>query len=106
MAEGFRVDLEALQQAADGVNGTLDQLSEHKVSDIDRSAFGHDHLGDTVADFGDRWQRGVENLAKDGREIAGRLTDSVRTYRKVEEGLHDHLQGILQRFTGPDPAAP
>jgi hypothetical protein len=30
MAEEFRVDLEALQQAADGVNGTLDQLSEHK----------------------------------------------------------------------------
>jgi hypothetical protein len=107
MSRGFLVDLSALQQAAQGVNGILDAVGQQNVSDIkcDKSAIGHDNLAETVSGFCDRWNVGVGNLATDGREIAGRLSLSVNVYRSVEQGTRDHINGILQRSTGPDPAA-
>jgi hypothetical protein len=107
MANGFEVDLEALEKAASGVNGTLDEMYAQKVSDIphDRSAIGHEELADTLSDFLSRWQRGVDNLSKDGEEIAARLTANVQAYRKTETDLHNHLRrvnGELQG-TGEDP---
>ena len=43
MANGFSVDLSALEQASAGVNGTLDQVDQLAVSAISHSpaAFGH-----------------------------------------------------------------
>jgi hypothetical protein len=107
VAGGFRVDLGALRQAADGVNGTLDQVSQRKVTDIPCAgpAMGNDRLASAVSDFCDHWQRGVDNLAMDGREIANRLTVSMNAYRAVDQRLHGHITGILQG-TGPDPGAP
>jgi hypothetical protein len=86
MADGFRVDVTALQKAAVGVADTIEAVSSHKVSDIDcdKSAFGHDHLAATVSDFCDRWQIGVEHLAKDGGEIADRLMRCVINYAKSD----------------------
>lgn len=70
MADGFRVDVTALQKAAVGVADTIEAVSSHKASDIDcdKSAFGHDHLA-TVSDFCDQWQIGVEHLANDGARL-------------------------------------
>ncbi len=53
MSAGFSVDLAALEQAAAGVNGTLDELSQQSVSDIphDSSAIGHERLASTVTDL-------------------------------------------------------
>ena len=62
---------------------------------------GHDHLAGTLSSFCDRWEMGVAHLAKDGREIAGRLSLSVAAYRSVEQALRDRINGILQR---PRPA--
>ncbi|HEY3689574.1 MAG TPA: hypothetical protein VGL46_04645 [Pseudonocardiaceae bacterium] len=105
MAEGFTVDLGALERAAEGVNNTLDELAAKKVKDIDadRGAFGHDDLADTVADFCERWEIGVEHLAKDGQEVSARLTQSVARYLKIDSLLKGHLDGILQRSSGDDP---
>jgi hypothetical protein len=107
MAEGFRVDLTALTQAAEGVTGTLDALDARQVSDIDgdKGVMGHDHLAETLSDFCDRWQLGVQNLAKDAQAIAGQLTESVVAYQKVEQANHRQFTGILENPTGPDPAA-
>jgi hypothetical protein len=43
MANGFSVDLSALEQASAGVNGTLDQVDQLAVSAISHNpaAFGH-----------------------------------------------------------------
>jgi Asp-tRNA(Asn)/Glu-tRNA(Gln) amidotransferase B subunit len=70
--DGFKVDLGALEMAAEGVDNTLDQLKDKKVNHIggNQDDYGNDDLADTVADFCDRWELGVENLAKDGQEIA------------------------------------
>jgi hypothetical protein len=107
MPDGFKVDLGALQKAAEGVTDTLNALATKKVSDIDakESAFGHDKLGGTVSDFCERWQIGVEHLAKDGQEVADRLNASVNAYTNVERRTHANLNGMLQQPSGPDPAA-
>lgn len=107
MADGFEVDLGALEQASQGVNDMLVELQHKKVKDIDgaKSAYGHDKLAGTVSDFCDRWEIGVEHLSKDATEIADRLAMSVKAYLQTDRNLKGHLDGILERSSGPDPAA-
>ncbi|MFJ8672585.1 hypothetical protein [Streptomyces sp. NPDC093589] len=105
MSEGFRVDLGALEKAAEGVNATLNDLKEKKVSDLDgdQGDFGHEQLAETVSDFCDRWELGIEHLAKDGQEVAFRLSKSVQNYMEIDAALKGHLDGILERHSGRDP---
>jgi hypothetical protein len=105
MPDGFRVDLGALESAAEGINTTLYELQSKKVSDVDgaKGDYGHDDLGDTIADFCDRWEIGVEHLAKDAQEIASRLSLSVQAYLRVDQGLKGQADGMLQRSAGEDP---
>jgi hypothetical protein len=107
MSDGYRVDLDALREASDGVTDTLDRLATKKVSAIDPtpSDFGHDHLGETVRDFCDRWQIGVQNLAKDANEFAARLNHSMSAYLSTEHLTEEQLNSILAHSTGDDPAA-
>jgi Excreted virulence factor EspC, type VII ESX diderm len=106
VSDGFRVDLGALESAAAGVNQTLADLQEARVDALDGNAadYGHDHLAETVKDFCDRWEIGIEHLATDGREIAQRLTDSVKAYLAVDKAAKGRMDGIYQSPTGPDPA--
>ncbi|PKW14300.1 hypothetical protein [Saccharopolyspora spinosa] len=107
MTDGFRVDLPALTQASEGVNETIESVRKQPVRDIDCpvDAFGHDRLATTVAEFCDRWDQGVVNLADDGAEIAGRLAQCVEVYRRTDEAVQAHFEGVVQRLTGEDPAA-
>jgi hypothetical protein len=61
---GFSVDLGALEQATQGIDATLTQVGDGKVSDYDgsKSDFGNDDLAGTLSDFCDRWQIGVQKL--------------------------------------------
>ncbi len=105
MADGFRVDLGALEGAAEGINSTLYNLQTKKVTDIGGQPgdYGHEHLAQTVSDFCDRWELGVEHLATDGQEVASRLSRSVQAYLRVDNALKGHMDGILQRSSGDDP---
>lgn len=107
MSDGFRVDLPALEKASAGINMTIEDLSLAKVDTLygKSSVYGHDGLASTVADFCDRWEIGVEHLATDGQEVADRLSQSVQDYRKVDGAAAERFNGIVQRTTGPDPAA-
>jgi hypothetical protein len=107
MADGFQVDLGALEDAADGINTTLNQLRAVKVDQLDgdESAYGHDHLADAIADFCDRWEVGVEHLATDGQEVALRLSHSVQAYLQADTAAKGRMDGIYGRTSGPDPAA-
>ncbi|MFD7918149.1 hypothetical protein ACFV3R_02810 [Streptomyces sp. NPDC059740] len=97
MAKGFSVDLNALEQASAGVNGTLDLVASENVGDIphEPSAVGHEALASTLGEFLGRWKVGVDNLAKDGREVSARLAHNVKAYREVDEHAHGEMQGIL-----------
>jgi hypothetical protein len=107
VSNGFRVDLGALEDAATGVNQTLNDLAAKKIDQLDgrKAAYGHQRLADTIADFCDRWELGVEHLATDGQEIASRLSHSVQSYLEVDRAAKGRMDGTLQRPTGPDPAA-
>jgi hypothetical protein len=107
MSDGFRVDLGALEDAAIGINTTLNGLKAKRIEDLDgrKADYGHGGLAGTIADFCDRWELGVEHLATDGQEIAGRLSRSVQAYLKVDQAAKGRMDGILQRQTGADPAA-
>jgi hypothetical protein len=102
MANGFRVDLSALEQASTGVNGTLDQVDQLAVSAISHSpaAFGLPGLASTVVGFLDRWQRGVQNLAQDGHAIAARLTQNVAAYRAAEHSSAGDIGQINGELSG------
>jgi len=106
-SDGFRVDLGALERAAEGVNETLAGLKGSWVDALDGNPAdsGHEYLSETVKDFTDRWQIGLEHLAKDAREVAQRLNDSVEAYLAADTAAKGRMDGIYQRATGPDPAA-
>lgn len=105
MSDGFRVDLGALEKAAEGVNATLYQLNATKVNDLvgNQGDIGHGHLAETVTDFCDRWDLGIEHLAKDGQEIASRLSKCVQNYLHTDNSLKGYLDGILEHHSGGDP---
>jgi hypothetical protein len=105
MADGYHVDLGALGQAAAGVSDTLSEATQRQVSDIphDQSAIGHAGLAGTLSDFLGRWQRGVNNLVTDGREIATRLTTCADNYRAVELHNHGQITLVNGELTGTDP---
>jgi hypothetical protein len=107
MADGFRVDLPALESASAGINMTLEELGVARIDSLDgdSGAYGNDDLAGAVADFCDRWEIGVENLAIDGQEVADRLNQCVKAYRQVDAAAHDRIHGVVQRGSGPDPAA-
>jgi hypothetical protein len=97
---GFRVDLGALTNASQGIEGVLYDVSNNQVSDIkvDSSDVGHDRLASSLSDFCDRWTLGVNNLAKDGQTVADRLQANVAAYDKAEHAV----TGMFQS-SGPDP---
>jgi hypothetical protein len=106
-SDGFRVDLGALERAAEGVHQTLADLQAARVDSLDGNVadYGHNQLAETVENFCDRWQIGVEHLASDGREIAQRLNDSLKAYLAADKAAKGRMDGIYQSATGPDPAA-
>lgn len=107
MSGGFEVDLHALVEAAEGVNGTMADLQNNKVSDIGGSAvdFGDGDLAGTVSDFCARWEIGVEHLTNDAQQVANRLYLSAQAYAKAENTVIAQVKGVLESRTGTDPAA-
>jgi hypothetical protein len=91
---GFSVNLDALGTAASGITGVLATLGAHQVDDIDCDpvSFGHDRLAGTTKDFCDLWQKGVKNLAQDGRQIADRLVQTVDAYGQADASARDALK--------------
>lgn len=105
MADGFSVDLGALDSASSGITDTLAKLQFKKVSDLDpkKDDIGNGHLADCLEDFCSRWELGVENLAKDAQTVSSRLNKSVAAYRQVDGQIVGHLSGTLSRKSGGDP---
>jgi hypothetical protein len=105
VAGGFQVDLGALEDAAAGVNTTLVDMKGHAVRDLAGAPddYGHADLAGVAADFCTRWDLGVENLARDGQQVATRLSYSVAAYLRVDAAATGLLDGMLQRTAGEDP---
>lgn len=83
---GFRVELDALITAAEGIVAAVQQFKDEDVNDLlpVRSAAGSDDLAAALDEFEDRWERGVNNLMQDVAEIGGRLGETVMEYLEAE----------------------
>ena len=102
MATGFSVDLNALEQAASGVEGLLDEFGQSTVTSIalSSSEVGHDGLANALSGFLDRWQYGVTNLVNDGKEVSSRLTANVNAYRAAEDDTRTRIENINGELEG------
>lgn len=107
MSGGFKVNLTALVEAAEGVNGAIAAMANSKVSDIGASqaSYGNENLAGTVSDFCSRWETGVQNLTTDVNQVASRLAFCAVAYAKAEKKNVAAISGIMQRRSGTDPAA-
>jgi hypothetical protein len=81
-----RVVLQALLDAAHGVDAVMDELAAHDVDDLvtTSATFGHEGLGAVVVDFGERWSHGIANLTDDGNALARGLDEAARAYAETE----------------------
>ena len=104
----FSVDLDALESAAAGINSTINELRSHSVNPLEVTVAqsGHQEFADSVNTFGERWQLGVENLARDAQAIAGRLSFSVQDYLRAEADNVAAVNTVTGMLEGAhDPAA-
>jgi len=121
MGEGYQVDPRDLDEAAAGVHAVLDALTAigvgkgvagqgRGVSVIPALAgpIGHDGLERALTAFCGRWEWGVRSAVQTGRDMAGDLTATARTYTEGERHPAGLLGRIYADLTGDpraDPAA-
>jgi hypothetical protein len=105
--DGFAVDTGALERAAAGIDDILDDAAEHQVSGLrcDQAVVGDAGLAGALQDFCSRWQRGISNLTRDGREIAARLAACAETYRRAGQDTRDKIINGIVYGPGQDTAA-
>jgi hypothetical protein len=104
MAEGFLVDLGALDAAATGIVDTMDQMATRRVEELQLAGdVGHRGLADMVGQFCRRWNIGVTNLEADVDSVVSRLVECVSAYRQTDEAVQAGFAGVIQRETGDDP---
>jgi len=104
----FSVDLAALEDAAAGINSTINELRSHSVNQLEVTVAqsGHREFTDGVNTFSERWQLGVENLARDAQAIASRLSFSVQDYLGAEADNVAAVNTVTGMLEGTaDPAA-
>lgn len=95
----FSVDLTALARAADGVNDVIGEVAELDLTHLPAGSdvTGDGALADALGGFCSRWQQGVQNLAAEGQQIAGRLDYAVRAYAAYEEATRKAAEGEADR---------
>lgn len=102
MADGFRVNLSSLDDAAQGLNGTISLFDRQQVCGIpfNPEDAGNDDVAGCTSNFLSGWQRGVSNLAQDGKQISARLSACVTIYSKTDDNVKNAL---TVQGTGTDP---
>lgn len=109
MSYRFSVDLSALERAADGVSEVLYEVGELNLTRLPTGAdvAGDSGLANVLGDFCSRWQRGVQDLASEGRQIADRLGYAVHAYAAYEEATrHAAAEGGAISGSVPGPGDP
>lgn len=103
---GFRVDLDALRDAEDGIRAAVSELGdmagwsaageqgmglEESLSDA-AVRVGHPRLGGALVAFGDAWHWGLRYLVEDGQAAVDALGEARTTYREVDDQAAHELQ--------------
>lgn len=96
----FEVDLEAMANAAKGINDASKLFKDKDVSDLIPSAadVGNDAVWDALGEFQDRWERGTKNMVEDVQEAGGRLAKITMNYLEYEEKAGKKLEPLAGQF--------
>jgi hypothetical protein len=112
MADGFTVDLTALDETAHGIKGVIDDLGKLGISEqaevgrgfaglsLNGLQVGYTPLQSALAGFFGRWQWGVRTLVQDGNEIAQRLGLAVGMYYDAEQTVTGAAKDIVDAAVG------
>lgn len=112
MASGYQVSPQALQQAANGINGTIAELKTLGFTESAEEGrgfgnleltgvqAGHEGLRGNFADFCDRWGWGVRTLVKNGNDIAQQLGAQAGTYHDNEQYVIGVLKDAVNSVAG------
>jgi hypothetical protein len=96
--QGWRVDVEVVESAAQGISRSVRDQDNFELRGLcgDAELYGHDAVHGALMNFSVRWSDGMDALADDAQEISDALVRVAEAYRAVDEAA---ARGIL------DPAA-
>lgn len=100
----FSVDLQALVKAAQGTAEAIQVMRDKDVEDFvpTEDACGSAVVWAAVAEFKDRWERGLNDMVRDVEEVSGRLGKVAMTYAEFDRQGHETLAAAtphLDRLT-------
>jgi hypothetical protein len=89
----FAVDLKALVEAAQGTAEAIQLMRDKDVEDFvpPEQACGSAVVWEAVAEFKDRWERGLNDMVRDVEEVSGRLGKVAMNYAEFDRTGHDAL---------------
>jgi len=112
MADGFTVDIDALDETAQGIKGVIDDLGKLGISEeaevgrgftglsLNGLQVGYSPLQSALGGFFGRWQWGVRTLVQDGNEIAQRLGLAVGAYHDAEQTVIGAAKDVVNAAVG------
>lgn len=112
MAGGYQVDPAQLQQAANGINGTIAELKTLGITEaadegrgfgnleLTGLQAGHEDVRSAFAGFCDRWSWGVRTLVKNGNDIARQLGVQAGTYHDNEQYVVGVFKDVVNAAVG------
>ncbi|MER7010158.1 hypothetical protein ABT324_01845 [Saccharopolyspora sp. NPDC000359] len=106
--DGFRVDLEALRSAEEGVRDAVSELGQmagwgmaaagaqgmglQELTMDSVPHVGHDKLGGALLAFGEAWEWGLRYLVEDGQAAVGALGEARASYHAMDADAVQELQ--------------
>lgn len=92
---GFHVDLDAVDQAAQGIKQSMDDQENFELADLCGPAemYGHGGVHASLMDFCERWSDGLDTLTEDAEAIGESLGSVSQAYRAIDENAARTLQG-------------
>ncbi len=112
MASGFTVDVSAMQETAQGINGVIGALGKIGISEeaevgrgftglsLNGLQVGCPPLQSALAGFFGRWQWGVRTLVQDGNQIAQRLGLAAGAYHDAEQTVTASAKDVVDAAVG------
>ncbi|WP_245783198.1 hypothetical protein [Amycolatopsis sacchari] len=92
---GFHVDIDAVDQAARGITGSVQDQDNFELRGLcgEPELYGHEALHDALMDFCVKWSDGLDVLTDDAGAIGETLTKAVRAYQAIDEATARTLAG-------------
>jgi hypothetical protein len=110
--DGYTVDPAALNETANGINDTINDLGQLGFAEtagtgmgftgltLSELQVGYSGLTSAFSDFTGRWQWGVRSLVQDGNQIAQRLSLNAGAYYQADQKVVGSLKNLVVAAVG------